>query len=122
MNIRKLMQGLSYLGEVAGKRQTYYVFRGSDFFLLLSFSRAKANAGNFNVVESDAVEYVRGRFAGGKGLTAPEIARKGRRSRHVPSALAALNILYVLVATGHASIDTRRVGPKLFFNVKRRIA
>jgi hypothetical protein len=37
----------------------------------------------------------------------------------VPSHLAALNLLYVLVATGRASIDRRRRSSReLFFNVK----
>jgi hypothetical protein len=118
VNIRKLMQELSYSGEVKGKRQTYHVFKGSDFFLVLSFSGTKPNAGNFNIVESDAVDYVYERFAGTKGVTTNSVVEKGRRSGRVPNALAALNILYVLAATGRAGIDTRRVGPRLFFNVR----
>ncbi|MGH9369580.1 MAG: hypothetical protein ACRD3M_18155 [Thermoanaerobaculia bacterium] len=119
MNVRKLMQGLSYSGKVKGKRQTYHVFEGSTFFLVLSFSRTKRNAGNFNAVETAAVDYVQERCAGTQGVTTSDVVQKGRRSRHVPNALAALNILYVLAATGRASIDTRRAGPKLFFNVRR---
>jgi UDP-glucose 6-dehydrogenase len=30
MNVKKLVQGLSYVGEAEGKRQRYYVFRGGD--------------------------------------------------------------------------------------------
>jgi hypothetical protein len=38
----------------------------------------------------------------------------------VPSALAALNMLYVLVATGRAKIDERRTKAReLFFNVPK---
>jgi hypothetical protein len=122
MNIRKLMQGLSYSGKVEGKRQTYYVFKGSEFFLVLSFSATKPKAGNFNIVQSEAADYVSERFAGTRGVTTSDVVKKGRRSRHVPTALAALNILYVLAATGHASIDTRRAGPRLFFNVRRQRA
>lgn len=116
------MQGLSYSGEAEGKRQNYYVFKGSEFFLVLSFSHSKQGAGNFNVVESDAVDYVYERFAGAKGVTTNEVVERGRRSRHIPNTLAALNIMYVLAATGCASIDTRRVGPKLFFNIKGKHA
>ena len=36
------------------------------------------------------------------------------------SSLAALNMLYVLVATGRASIDAKRKSPQIFFNVRRR--
>ena len=122
MNIKKLMQGLSFCGEAEGKRQSYYIFEGSEFFLVLSFSHRKPGAGNFNIVESDAADYVYERFAGAKGVTTNDVVEKGRRSRHIPNALAALNIMYVLAATGRASIDTRRVGPKLFFNVKRKHA
>jgi len=118
MNVKNLLQGLSYLDEVDGKRQTYYVFRGSNFFLVLSFSKTKSQAGNFNIVESEAVEYVRHRFRGKKAVTSNDIVAKARRSRHVSTALAALNILYVLAALGDLKVDARRVGPKLYFNFK----
>jgi hypothetical protein len=118
MNVKKLVQGLSYSGEVEGKRQTYYVFAGAGFFLVLSFSKTKPRAGNFNIVDSGAVAYVRKRFGGKRGITTVDVAAKARRTRHIPSTLAALNVLYVLVATGQATIDTRRSDPKLFFNVK----
>jgi hypothetical protein len=119
MKAKNLVQGLSYVGRVDGKRQTYYVFRGEDDFLVLSFSKTKANAGNFNIVGSEAVDYVRARFAGAKGVTANDVAAKAKRTRHVPSPLAALNILYVLAATGDLKVDARRAGPKLYFNFKR---
>jgi hypothetical protein len=119
MNVKKLMQGLTYLGDVTGKRQTYYVFQGTGLFMVLSFSRTKPSAGNFNVVKADAVDHVRKRFAGKSGVTTGDVVGRGRKSRQVPSALAALNILYVLAAMGRAKVDARRVGPKLFFNVSR---
>ena len=118
MNIKSLVQGLSYVDRVAGKRQTYYVFRGHDYFLVLSFSKTKRQAGNFNIVESEAVDYVRPRFRGKKAVTSNDVVVKAKRSRHVASALAALNILYVLAALGDAKVDARRVGPKLYFNFK----
>ena len=116
MNIRRLMQGLSYLGDVTGKRQTYHVFRATDAFLVASFSRTKRGAGYFNVVAADEVDRVRSRFAGKRGVTAKDVARR-KGSRRAPKPLVALNVLYVLVALGAARIDTRRSGPKLFFNV-----
>ena len=119
MNVKSLVQGLSYVGRADGKRQTYYVFQGKGYFLVLSFSKTKRHAGNFNIVESQAVEYVRSRFAGAKAVTVNDVVAKGKRTRHVPSPLAALNILYVLAAMGDLSVDARRAGPKLYFNFKR---
>jgi hypothetical protein len=40
-----------------------------------------------------------------------------RNKRAVPSRLVALNILYVLVAKGQATIDRRKNSRELFFNV-----
>lgn len=117
MNIKKLAQGLSYTGEAEGMRQTYYVFSGSDFYFVLSFS-TKKRGGNFNIVETEAVEYVSQRFAGTKGVTATDVVERAKKTRHAPDSFAALNILYVLVATGRAKVDSRRAGNKLFFNVK----
>jgi hypothetical protein len=119
MNVKSLLQGLSYVGKADGKRQTYYVFRGDRAFLVLSFSRTKPRAGNFNIVDAEAVDYVRSRFAGAKAVTASDVATKGKRTRHVPNALAALNVLYVLAAMGDLTVDARRAGPKLYFNFKR---
>lgn len=123
MNIRSLTTGLEYKGAVKGKRQTYYVFEGRREFLVMSFSRAKANAGNFNVVSRAAVQYVGQRFGGRQGLTAKIVSQKSRKPRMVRNPLAALNILYVLVAIGRATIDTRRQRePQIYFNVKKRSA
>lgn len=119
MNVQSLVQGLSYVGKADGKRQTYYVFQGKGYFLVMSFSKTKPHAGNFNIVETEAVEYVRSRFAGAKAVTVNDVVAKGKRTRHVPGPLAALNILYVLAALGHLSVDARRAGPKLYFNFKR---
>jgi hypothetical protein len=119
MNVKGLVQGLAYRGRVKGRRQTYYVFQGEQSYLVLSFSKTKRNAGNFNIVEADAVEYVRSRLRRAKAVTSTDVVAKARRTRHVPSSLAALNILYVLAATGDAGIDARRTGPKLYFNFRR---
>lgn len=116
MNAKKLVQSLSYIGEARGKRQTYYVFRGNEFFLVLSFSKTKPQAGNFNIVDSKAVEYVLSRFRGKKGVTAKDVVAKAKRSKRLSNSLAALNILYVLVSLGEAKLDTRHVSPQLYFN------
>ena len=75
MNLRSLAKGLSYSGEVAAKRQTYHVFEGKRYFLVMSQSRSKRNAGNFNVVRADAVEYVASRFARKKKVTSTDVAK-----------------------------------------------
>jgi hypothetical protein len=116
MNAKKLVQSLSYVGEAKGKRQTYYVFRGNEFFLVLSFSKTKPQAGNFNIVDSESVEYVRSRFLGKKGVTAKDVVARAKRTGRLSNSLAALNVLYVLVALGEAKLDTRRVSPQLYFN------
>src|SRR5262245_27327857 len=117
MNIRSLTTGLQYSGEVQGKRQTYYVFRGTSQYLVMSFSRSKPGAGNFNVVTSQALEYVARRFGGKQRLTAKIVNKSSRKLRLVRGRLAALNILYVLVATGRAKIDARFQGREIYFNV-----
>jgi hypothetical protein len=122
MNIRSLTTGLLYKGEVEGKRQTYYVFEGKSQYLVMSFSRSKANAGNFNVVASEAVEYVSRRFRGKQGLTAKLLHKRSGRPRLVRAPLAALNILYVLVAIGRAKIDTRFHEREIYFNLKTTAA
>ena len=117
MNIRSLTTGLQYRGEAEGKRQTYYVFEGKRQYMVMSFSRSKSNAGNFNVVDVEAAEYVARRF-GGQRVTTKSIYKGSRKSHLVGSSLAALNILYVLVATGRAKVDKRFNTPDLHFNVK----
>jgi hypothetical protein len=115
-----LTSGLVYRGEVEAKRQTYHVFEGKKHFFVMSLSRAKRNAGNFNIVSADAVEYVATRFAGRKGVTSTGVASTSRTPRHVKTSLDALNILYVLVATERAKIDPRyKKERQLFFNVTR---
>ena len=118
MNVKSLAKGLSYCGQVHGKRQTYHVFRGDNYFVVFSFSQSKRNAGNFNIVSLEAVDYVRARFSGAKAVTTRDVVAKGKRSRHVPSPLVALNVLYVLAAMGDVKIDARRTGPKLYFNFR----
>lgn len=59
------------------------------------------------------------RLRGRRGLTARGVFDRSRDRRAMPSALAALNMLYVLVATGRASIDRRRASRELFFNVRK---
>lgn len=117
MNIKSLSAGLSFRGNVTGRRQKYYVFEGRDAFFVFSFSRAKPKSGYFNMVSADAVDYVQ-RLAGGEqGVTAQALNRRTRRPKLIGSALEALNVLYVLVAIGSAKIDRRHKDRQLFFNI-----
>lgn len=120
LNVRSLTQGLEFHGEVEGKRRHYYVLSGTRQYFVLSLSRAKRDAGNFNLVSKSAVERLHRRFRGRRGLTARSVFERARDRRSVPSSLAALNVLYVLVATGRATVDARHKTRELFFNVRSR--
>ena len=122
MNIKKLQQGLTYRGRVDAVRQTYHIFEARDSFLVLSFARSKSRRGSgyFTEVSSAAVEYVQGRLGGRSAVTAKDVVAAARRTKHVPTSLLALNILYVLVALEQAEI--RRTGDhrQLFFAIRKR--
>jgi hypothetical protein len=122
MNIRKLQQGLRYRGRVAAVRQTYHVFEASDYFFVLSFARSKSRraSGYFNVVSTAAVDYVQGRLGGKSGVTAKDVVAAARRTKHVPTSLMALTILYVLVALEQARITRSGEHRQLFFALRKR--
>lgn len=121
MNIRKLQQGLKYRGRVAAVRQTYHVFEAQDYFFVLSFalSKARKGSGYFNVVDLAAVDFVQKRLGGRSGVTAKDVVSVARRTRHVASSLAALNILYVLVALDQATLLRTGAHRQLFFSVRK---
>ncbi len=118
MNVENLAKGLTYKGEAEGKRQSYYIFEGSGFYLNLSFKKTDPNAGFFHAVDSEAVEYVLGKFGGASGVTAQDVFDRAHTTRHVSKNLDALNILYVLVGLGHARVDKRHKEKSLYFNIK----
>jgi len=116
LSVQSLTTGLEYHGEVEGKRQRYFVLSSARQYFVMSLSRSKRDSGNFNLVGKAAVERLYRRLRGKRGLTARLVYERSRRG--VPSALTALNMLYVLVATGRATIDRRRAAAReLFFNV-----
>jgi hypothetical protein len=121
MNIRKLQQGLKYRGRVEAVRQTYHVFEASDYFFVLSFSLSKSRRGSgyFNVVNRSAVAYVQARVGGKSGVTAKQVVLAARRTKHVPTSLMALNILYVLVGLAQARITRAGEHRQLFFAVRK---
>jgi hypothetical protein len=121
VNIRTLQRGLKYRGRVVGVRQTYYVFEATDYFFVLSFARSKARKGSgyFNVVNQAAVNYAQSRLGGRSGVTAKAVVKIARRTKHVPTSLAALNILYILVALKQAAILRAGEHHQLFFSVRK---
>lgn len=119
MDIRSLARGLQYCGIARGKRQVYYVFESRAGYVVMSASRTKRASGYFNLVRRRAVDEVRRRYAGKKDVTAKQLAARSRGAG-VRDALQALNILYVLVATGAAKRDDRHADTRLHFNIKPR--
>ena len=118
LSVRSLTTVLQFHGEVQGKRQHYYVLSSARQFFVMSISISKRDAGNFNLFGRSAVDRLYCRLRGQQGLTARIVFTRSRNRRLVRSPLAALNMLYVLVATGRASIDGRHTSRELFFNVK----
>lgn len=119
MNIRNLATGLKYCGEASGKKQTYYIFESGKAYVVMSASRSKRASGYFNLVSRDAVARIRKSYAGRQDVTAKQLATRSRGSG-IRDALQALNILYVLVATGAAKRDDRFHDQRLHFNVLQR--
>ena len=119
MNIRSLAKGLKFCGETTGKRQTYYVFESGSGYVVMSMSRSKRASGYFNLVSRQAVDRIRKSYAGKQDVTAKQLATRSRGTG-VRDALQALNVLYVLVATGAAKRDDRYQDTRLHFNILPR--
>ena len=119
LSVDSLTKGLQFHGEVEGKRQHYYILSSARQYFVMSLSARKRDAGNFNLVCRAAVDRLYRRLRGRQGLTAKRVFVRSKNRRQVPSHLAALNMLYVLAATGRASVDQRfRSSRELFFNVR----
>ncbi len=118
LSLKSLMKGLEYHGEVQGKRQHYYVLSSARQYFVMSVSHSKRSAGNFNLVSRQVVDRLYRRLRGQQGLTSKLVYARSRNRRRVPSPLAALNMLYVLVATDRANIDLRHKSKEIFFNVR----
>jgi hypothetical protein len=116
-----LEHGLHYRGRATGTRQTYHVFEAENDYFVMSFARAKSKAGGgyFNVVSKAAVEFVRKRHGRAGKLTAKEVAVKARRTRHFPTNLVALNVLYVLVALKVAAVVREGDHRQLIFSLRK---
>ena len=118
MNIETFLRdGLSYVGSSDAVRQTYYVYEASEVFVVFSLSATKQNSGNFNFVTKKSVEYIYKRFSGYEEISSKDVFVRARRTKHVANTLAALNILYVLVAQGKARVQNIGSHSKLFFDM-----
>jgi hypothetical protein len=120
LSVDSLTKGLEFHGEVQGKRQRYYILSSPRQYFVMSVSLAKRDAGNFNIVSRAAVDALYRKLRGRRGLTARLVSDRFRKGRLVTSSLNALNMLYVMAATGRATIDAKRKTPQIFFNVLRR--
>src|SRR2546426_5691961 len=109
LDVKTLTTGLQFHGEVEGKRQRYFVLSSARQYFVMSLSRSKRDAGNFNLVGKAVVEKLYRRLRGRRGLTARLVYERSKRG--VPPALVALNMLYVLVAPGPARNHQRRAPP-----------
>jgi hypothetical protein len=119
MNPKKTLLDLTFVGEVSSKRQTYYVYESSKWYLLMTVSRSKQNSFNFNLVAKDAVIYVKSIFSGRRKISTADVAKESKKPIFVKNAFDALNILYALCALGDVTIDRRFKGLTLYFNFKR---
>ena len=121
MNIRTLQHGLKYRGRVKAVRQIYHVLEAEGYFFVLNFalSKMRRGSGYFNVIDTDAVDYVQRRTGGTRGVTAKDGVAAARRTRYIPNRLVALHVLYLLVALRAASIVREGEHRQLFFSVRK---
>ena len=119
MQVKSLMSMMQFKGEVASKRQIYYLFESKKGYVL--FSLSSPNTGNFSVVDPDAVHSAEKIFAGKRGITRKTFEEHPKMTRLIKKgSFDALLILYVLVALGKAKIDGRIKSRTLYFNIKSK--
>src|SRR6267143_2115506 len=106
LDVKTLTRGLEFHGEVEGKRQRYAVLSSPRQYFVMSLSRSKRDAGNFNLVGKAAVEKLHKRLRGKRGLTARLVYERSRRG--VPSALAAAPGLRRLFDGGYRAFADHR--------------
>jgi hypothetical protein len=109
MKPSQLFRDVRYLGEAEGDRKTYYVFETSTRYLVLGPS---SGGGYYlNEVDKKGPERVTRRFRG-KQVTTTLV--KGM----FQSSLAALNVLYVMVALRRARKLKKRRGRAMVFKMR----
>ncbi len=113
MNIRSLLQELTFQGRAQGLKRTYYVFQGTGDYLVAS---ANGRAGlNITVVGRRVPRALSGKFRG-REVTTSLLKRKSGRLLAEP--FAPLNALYVMVALGAARKLKKREGRAMVFKIR----
>src|SRR2546421_675151 len=104
MDIASIEHGLAFRGRLDCESLTHFVFESARSYFVFSCLRSDSemNDGYFRQVEKKAVRYVRAKLAGEQGITVMDVLARARRTRHVPSSLEALSILFILVVLGEA--------------------
>lgn len=114
MKLAKIFDGAKYVGQAEGDRRTYSVFEADDHYLVLG----PTETGYYlNIVEREAPDAITRIFSGEK-VTSGDVRRKGKHPDIFYNSLAALNALYVMVASGRARKLKKRQGKSLLFKVK----
>ena len=108
MNIRTLQRGLNYRGRVKAVRQACHIWKDQRYFFVLSFalSKARRGSGYFNVIDTEAVDYVQRRMGGTRAVTAKDVVAAARRTRRAPSFYARGS--QCAVHTGRPSVGDHR--------------
>src|SRR5256885_16316496 len=90
LDVKTLTKGLEFHGEVEGKRQRYFVLSSPRQYFVMSLSRSKRDAGNFNLGGKAAVGKLHKRLRGKRGSTGRLACEQWRRGW--PSAQVALTM------------------------------
>jgi hypothetical protein len=114
MRLKNLFKDLEYVGEAAGDRLSYAVFRGPAAYLVVSPNSREGF--NVNVVRREAPEVIRKRFHG-RRVTTGSVAKASRRSGLFRSRFTLLNSLYVMVALKWAKKLKEREGRSMVFRI-----
>ena len=120
MRAEKLFKGLEFVGTADGRRRSNQVFEAPTHFVVVALNSPRS--GYFSVVDREAVEAARSRFAG-KTVTSSDLDAKLARGR--VRQFTSLNTLYVLVAQRQAAIDrslSKAGNSSLFFKIKPKPA
>lgn len=114
MRIHDAFKNLKFVGQAAGDKKDYYVFEGGKGYLVVAPRRK--NTFNANGVEREAVEVVSRRFHR-KKVTSGRVRSESRRPDLFKDNLAALNVLYAMVAIGQARKLRERDGRSMVFKI-----
>ena len=110
MRLKNLFKDLEYVGEAAGDRLSYAVFRGPSAYLVVA---PNSRGGlNVNVVKRETPETIRKRFHG-RRVTTKMVSKGARRADR----FVLLNSLYVMVALKWAKKLKEREGRSMVFRI-----